>query len=95
MCNATRFTIRKIPQPQQGSNSGPFDQPPAFNLLHLRDSPNQERTHQLLDRTASAMYMMCPTSTLFFLYTVEIRWLEHLWDPENMFATRVVRATEC
>ena len=28
-------------------------------------------------------------------YTVEIQWLEHLWDHENMFETRVIRANEC
>ena len=27
--------------------------------------------------------------------TVELEWLEHLWDHENMFETRVVRANEC
>ena len=26
--------------------------------------------------------------------TVELRWLEHLWDHENMFETGVVRANE-
>ena len=29
------------------------------------------------------------------LYTVEIQWLEHLSDRENMFETGVVRASEC
>ena len=27
--------------------------------------------------------------------TVELQWLEHLWDYENMFETWVVRANEC
>ena len=27
-------------------------------------------------------------------YTVELQWLEHLWDHENMFETGVVRASE-
>ena len=27
--------------------------------------------------------------------TVELQWLEHLWDYENMFETAVVRANEC
>ena len=27
--------------------------------------------------------------------TVEIKWLEHLWNHENMFETGVVRANEC
>ena len=33
-------------------------------------------------------------SSLFFLYTVELQWLEHLWDYENLFETGVVRAIE-
>ena len=28
-------------------------------------------------------------------YAVELQWLEHLWDYENMFETGVVRANEC
>ena len=28
-------------------------------------------------------------------YTVELQWLEHLWNYENMFETGVVRANEC
>ncbi|MEW8487794.1 MAG: hypothetical protein AB2705_21650, partial [Candidatus Thiodiazotropha sp.] len=28
-------------------------------------------------------------------YTVELQWLEHLWNHEIMFETRVVRANEC
>ena len=28
-------------------------------------------------------------------HTVELQWLEHLWDQENMFETGVVRANEC
>ena len=27
--------------------------------------------------------------------TVELRWLESLWDHENLFETAVVRASEC
>ena len=27
-------------------------------------------------------------------YTVELQWLEHLWDHENMFEAGVVRANE-
>ena len=27
--------------------------------------------------------------------TVELQWLEHLWDHKNMFETGVVRANEC
>ena len=29
------------------------------------------------------------------IYTVELKWLEHLWDHENMLETGVVRANEC
>ena len=28
------------------------------------------------------------------LYTVEFRWLEPIWDHENLFETAVVRASE-
>ena len=28
------------------------------------------------------------------LYTVELQWLEYLWDPVNLFQVWVVRATE-
>ena len=28
-------------------------------------------------------------------YTVELQWLEHLWNYENMFEIGVVRANEC
>ena len=27
--------------------------------------------------------------------TVELQWLEHLWDYENIFKTGVVRTSEC
>ena len=33
-------------------------------------------------------------SLVDFPYTVELQWLEHLWDHENLFETRVVRANE-
>ena len=29
-----------------------------------------------------------------FVYTVELQWLEHLWDHEIVFETEVVRANE-
>ena len=28
-------------------------------------------------------------------HTVELQWLEHLWDHQNMFETGEVRANEC
>ena len=30
----------------------------------------------------------------YYTFTVELQWLEHLWDYENVFETRVVRAIE-
>ena len=30
-----------------------------------------------------------------FLYKIELQWVEHLWNHENMFETGVVRANEC
>ena len=32
---------------------------------------------------------------IFSLYTVELQWLEHLWNHKNKFDTWVVRADEC
>ena len=32
---------------------------------------------------------------LLEIHTVELQWLEHLWNLENMFETGVVRANEC
>ena len=29
------------------------------------------------------------------LYTVELQWLQHLWNHENMFEIGVVQANEC
>ena len=29
------------------------------------------------------------------MYTVELQWLEHFWNHENVFETGVVRAYEC
>ena len=34
-------------------------------------------------------------SLLFIESTVELQWLKHLWDHENMFETGIVRAREC
>ena len=31
---------------------------------------------------------------MILLCTVELQWLEHLWDHENKFETGVVRANE-
>ena len=31
----------------------------------------------------------------FLVTTVELQWLEHLLDHENMLETRVLRANEC
>ena len=33
--------------------------------------------------------------TIGYVDTVELQWLEHLWNHENMFETGVVRANEC
>ena len=30
-----------------------------------------------------------------YIYIVELQWLEHLWNHENMFETGEVRANEC
>ena len=33
--------------------------------------------------------------TIFLLYTVELQWLERLWNHGNIFETGVVRVNEC
>ena len=35
------------------------------------------------------------TGNTFVLSTVEVQWLEYLWNHKNMFETGVVRAYEC
>ena len=37
---------------------------------------------------------LCYVTVAFPRYTVELQWLEHLWDHGNLFETWVVRATE-
>ena len=39
-------------------------------------------------------YFSGNTTVMYGLTTVELQWLEHLWNPENMFETGVVRANE-
>ena len=54
-----------------------------------------------------SLFCLCPLNTFPFgrviyffilyvhvIFTVELRWLEHLWDYENLFEAGVVRATE-
>ena len=36
-----------------------------------------------------------PVEVLLYITTVELQWLDHLWNHENMFETGVVRANEC
>ena len=35
------------------------------------------------------------TESILFSHTVELQWLEHLWNHGNMFETWVVQANEC
>ena len=44
--------------------------------------------------TESALLCLFCKGMLKNKYTVELQWLEHLWDHENMFETGVVRANE-
>ena len=39
--------------------------------------------------------LVCEASASNIIITVELQWLEHLWNHENMFETGVVRANEC
>ena len=36
-----------------------------------------------------------PQNLSEFVNTVELQWLKHLWNHENMFKTEVVGANEC
>ena len=40
-------------------------------------------------------YTLCSDYMYYFGFTVELQWLEHFSDHENMFETGVVRANEC
>ena len=37
----------------------------------------------------------CNDMYMILQNTVELQWLEHIWDHENVFETGVVRANEC
>ena len=41
------------------------------------------------------LYTIGVESDLSEAYTVELQWLEHLWDHDNLFETGVVRVNEC
>ena len=45
--------------------------------------------------SANNFFLYSVLSKLFYINTVELQWLEHLWNHENMFETGVVRASEC
>ena len=44
---------------------------------------------------SSMVYILFFFYLFTYLFTVELRWLEHLWDYEDLFETRVIRANEC
>ena len=48
----------------------------------------------VLEKKGIVEFKVTPGSILI-RNTVELQWLEHLWDHENMFETGVVRANEC
>ena len=45
--------------------------------------------------THSAAKLPRKRSLRHLFITVELQWLEHLWNHENMFETGLVRANEC
>ena len=48
------------------------------------------------NRIRFILYTLCPrTFTFAHAATVELQWLEHLWNHENIFETGVVQANEC
>ena len=46
-------------------------------------------------RPVAAIFVLYSQLCVFASYTVELQWLEHLWDYESMLETGVVRASEC
>ena len=40
-----------------------------------------------------SLHAICELLSVY-LHTVELQWLEHYWNHENMFETGVVRASE-
>ena len=47
---------------------------------------NRSNMHLISKLSINLNIMIC---------TVELQWLEHLWNDENMFETGVVRVNEC
>ena len=47
-----------------------------------------------LQKSQKRLPCSCSPTRSGQLYTVESKWLEHLWDHEFMFETGVVRANE-
>ena len=71
----------------------------AFSAIHksvpvnMRHGTNPRSQEQSNVRRFGNRTMRRPTVRL--LYTVELQWLAHLWNHENMLKTGVVRANEC
>ena len=65
--------------------------------LSIKTSENTEQSNSNNMLSCQTLFSSCQPSfviMLNFSNTVELQWLEHLWNHENMFATRIVRANE-
>ena len=56
----------------------------CFSVVHVKDAQDAEQTESEDDKPV----------TKVIIATVELQWLEHLWDHGNLFEIWVVRATE-
>ena len=53
--------------------------------------PNKEK-YKFINGSVSKFGQNATSSFAIYKNTVELQWLEHLWDYENVFETGVVRA---
>ena len=75
-----------------------FVGPPPGNILagtrHGVESTLIQCSFNVMCLVGSSFMFTCNCEWVK-LYTVELQWLEHLWNHENMFETEVARANEC
>ena len=57
-----------------------------YSMVYANEGDSDQPVHRVIGSDLS----FCVTT-----YSVELQWLEHLWNHENMFETGVIRANEC
>ena len=82
----------------KGEDRYPVYLPPQFCLIIVLHLIVRPRFH----RKKSLLFALMPWKVKYYtelndlrIITVELQWLEHLWDHENVFQTEVVRGNEC